>query len=364
MSYDLFIGTDSGVHRLTAVGDQWQKSNTPFASEFHPIAMEYDAINRQMLVSFFRGEVVIGNVDSEGWLPCNDGLEQREVWSLTRNPETQVTYAGTEPSEVWALQPGEKKWQMLADLTTMEEAEKWNFPVPPFVPHVRALACDPGAPEVIYCGIEVGAVLKSEDGGRNWRNLEGVGQDVHRIICSTVDPGTVYVATGDDLPPYERGGGYGFYFSADGGDSWQQRLNGVGVRTYTEDAIALEERGGESILYMLGTEDIPPAWAGRGDGKTYFMYPKKEVRGRGANAVVYSSNDQGMNWQPMMAGLPEALFDMSWGFDLQQINGEVILFLATTAGEIFECRTNERKWRQLDLKDSVGPITHIRAVTQ
>ena len=74
----------------------------------------------------------------------------------------------------------------------------------------------------LYVGIEVGALLRSEDGGRTFMELPvnpDVSEvDIHRLALHPMRPGRIVASTG-----------WGMIHSDDGGDTWRNgsRLPGI-----------------------------------------------------------------------------------------------------------------------------------------
>jgi photosystem II stability/assembly factor-like uncharacterized protein len=83
---------------------------------------------------------------------------------------------------------------------------------------ITALAIDPTDPQVIYAGGDFGEFFKSIDGGQTWYNLtENLlgqpnipGAKIAGIAIDSSDPARIVVV-----------GGYGVWYSLDGGISWQ-----------------------------------------------------------------------------------------------------------------------------------------------
>ena len=84
---------------------------------------------------------------------------------------------------------------------------------------ITALAIDPTDPQVIYAGGDFGELFKSIDGGQTWYNLtENLygqpnmpGGKIAGIAIDPSDPARVLVV-----------GGYGIWYTLDGGITWQK----------------------------------------------------------------------------------------------------------------------------------------------
>ncbi len=88
---------------------------------------------------------------------------------------------------------------------------------------VTAIAIDPQNTNIVYAGTaDIGAISKSTDGGTSWKRLDfpEVGI-VHDLLVHPAHPEIVYAGTWM----------YGFYFSNNGGTSWQKANLGLADTT-------------------------------------------------------------------------------------------------------------------------------------
>ena len=74
-------------------------------------------------------------------------------------------YAGTEPADLHRSYDLGKTWHELSSLTDVPNTEKWTFPPPPHIAHVKNVIFDPRDASVIYAAVEQGALLKTTDAG-------------------------------------------------------------------------------------------------------------------------------------------------------------------------------------------------------
>jgi hypothetical protein len=94
----------------------------------------------------------------------------------------------------------------------------WLAPVG-FIAYVQAIALSPADAETLMVGIEVGAVVRSSEGGQTWTDQQsGALRDCH---------GLAFHATNGDWI-YEAGGtGTGVAVSRDAGEHWRQPKDGL-----------------------------------------------------------------------------------------------------------------------------------------
>jgi len=125
---------------------------------------------------------------------------QGDVWSLAVHPtDTSIMYAGYEPCAVYRSEDAGTHWQKM-------NTDKVVFPhittyMPPLGKRVIGIALDPGNPMDMYGAIEVGGLIASRDGGESWEQiLDGPyvrnnTLDLHGVQVSSAAPGTVFIIT-------------------------------------------------------------------------------------------------------------------------------------------------------------------------
>jgi photosystem II stability/assembly factor-like uncharacterized protein len=123
-----------------------------------------------------------------------------DVWSLAFHPQDpDVIYAGYEPCGVSRSEDGGKHWQKM-------DTSRVVFPhittyMPPLGKRVIGIAADPSNPRDMYGAIEVGGLIASRDGGETWEQiLDGPyvrnnTLDLHGVQVSSAAPGTVFIIT-------------------------------------------------------------------------------------------------------------------------------------------------------------------------
>jgi photosystem II stability/assembly factor-like uncharacterized protein len=215
----------------------------------------------------------------------------------------------------------------------------------------------------MYVGVEVAGLLLSDDGGKSWKEVGPLSQDIHRIIVHPARPDRVVAATADDTPPYDLRGGHGVYVSEDYGRSWKQRINGLGARTYCEDAIGFDPLDANTI-YIAAADGVPPYWAdptmmqeGFKGGFGYWPAPLKGTRPTGADLMVYRSRNAGENWEPMMNGLSGALFEMVWAMEIAPSRE---MFMGSTDGRLFKADEPGAQWKEI--LHGLPIVTHLKLV--
>ena len=167
-----------------------------------------------------------------------------------------------------------------------------------------------------YAAVEVGGVLRSDDGGESWQLAAGssgdpsldeppapqIYPDVHSIAVHPSSPDLVYAPTGA-----------GFYTSRDGGRTWARRYD----------------------CYCRA------AWIDPHDPQHLILSPADGVD---RNGRIEESDDGGQTWRPASAGLsvpwPDHLVER-----FTQIEDDLLAVLSN--GELWTAPLASLAWRRL-----------------
>lgn len=322
MSTKVFLATHwKGMARAEANGQgNWsveqlladQQVNCLASDPFQPDAVYAGTQGNGLLCSSDRGRT---------WQPA--GMEGQIVKSVTVSPHQPGTiYAGTKPAYLFVSRDGGQSWTELEGFRRIPGRWYWFSPAEmPLKAYVQAIALSPTDPDRIVAGIEAGAVVRSEDGGRTWTgHCEGADRDCHSM--------TFHAASGGWI--YEAGGG-GAAVSRDGGRTWRHPTEGLDGR-YCWACAADPAR--------------PEVWyisAAPGFSVSKFM-PRAHVDGD-ARAHIYRSSG-GAPWQKLGGGLPEPLDYMAYS----------LLTDAAAPGHLYAGLANGDVWHSADYGDSWGQL--------
>lgn len=139
-------------------------------------------------------------------------LPEQDVLSVAVSAADAAVYAGTEPSRLFCSRDGGESWQELVALQDIPSRPDWSFPPRPWTSHVRWIAPSPHDHEVVLVGIELGGLMRTEDGGASFSDHRPqAARDVHCLAWHPSAPGRAYEAGGD-----------GAAWSRDGGRSWDK----------------------------------------------------------------------------------------------------------------------------------------------
>lgn len=251
-----------------------------------------------------RNGAVIAAVPRDGLYDISGGHERR-LWegdarACAVAPDGAL-YAGIEPAMVFRSDEGGASWTRLDAIDGLPTRDEWYFPPPPHEPHVRSIDFL-GAASNVLVGVEVGGVLRSDDRGQTWRELnDGVHPDVHTVRPDPNELDRLIAVTGG-----------GLYLSEDAGVSWER------VPLEQGYAVGLHfnpERAGE---VLIATGERPP----------------------GLDARVHHSLDGGRSWlQLAQAPLPER-----YGRVPVVLFADGSAWIATEEGRVFRADDAREAW--------------------
>jgi photosystem II stability/assembly factor-like uncharacterized protein len=186
--------------------------------------------------------------------------------------------------------------------------------------HVRWIAPSPHEAGLLLAGIELGGLMRSEDGGETWADHRpGAQRDVHALAWHPRVPGRAY----------EAGGG-GAAWSADAGETW--RAADAGRDRHYTWALAVDP--GDPDRWYVSASTGPFAAHGR----------------RHADAHVYRWAGAGP-WQRLDGGLPVPLASMPYALAFPGDR----LFAGLADGTLYASADRGDTWLPLELRGSPLP---------
>ena len=255
------------------------------------------------------------------WEPVGAGIVHGAITAVAvgharRHDGPGVVYAGTEPSAVYRSETAGDDWVDLAGLRELPSASSWSFPPRPQTHHVRWIEADVAVRDRLFVAIEAGALVRTFDEGRTWRDrVSGGPYDTHRAATHPLAPGRIYSAAGD-----------GYFESADAGDSWQSPDEGL-RHGYLVD-IAVDPADPEMAVVS----------AARGPFVAY--------RPESADSYVYRRTG-GNGWELAMTGLPQASGTTACRFAVHPGKPGVI-YAANNRG-VFRTDDAGRRWTAIEV---------------
>lgn len=283
--------------------------------------------------------------DGISWVARNRGLSVDHVFCLnTQTIQDRVRlFAGTQPVSLFVSDDEGENWRELPSIGKVPGAEKWTFPPPPHHAHTKSLTFVPGRPDLIYACIEQGALLRSDDGGQSWRELDSYYdpqdrwyRDIHRLVIWPSDPDRLLMATG-----------MGLYLSGDAGETWD-KVTGFDCRVGYPDQIILAPDD-ENLVFLSGSREDPSAWR----------------TSHAANGTVLVSRDRGRSWSESASGLPASGRANIEAMNMAVWPGGFTLFVGNTDGEIYCSEDRALSWRLIGSGfrpvSKVGHYRHLQS---
>jgi photosystem II stability/assembly factor-like uncharacterized protein len=255
------------------------------------------------------------------WEPVGPGIDHLMVTAVSvgqagKADRLGIVYAGTEPSAVFRSDTGGDSWVDLAGLRELPSAGIWSFPPRPHTHHVRWIEADVSVADRVFVAIEAGALVRTFDGGRTWRDrVRGGPYDTHTAATHPLAPGRIYSAAGD-----------GYFESSDAGESWRSPEEGL-KHPYLV-GIAVDPADPDAVIVSAAAS------------------PGSAYSPRRAEAYVYRKIGL-KRWEQAMSGLPKAKGTTVARFAAHA--GEPGVIYAANNRGLFRSDDAGRNWKALDL---------------
>ena len=310
----LLLATQTGLVMAQKNGDGWQSERQGLEGEEVTSLIAREGV----ILAGTRDGIFRSEDRGATWLETSKGLTERYVRWLAYHPEiSDFEFAGTEPAGIFVSRNGGDSWRECTEVSDLRREHKWWLPYSPGAGCVRGFSFHG---QRAYAAVEVGAALRSDDGGEQWRLVDGangipvfgtppphfVHPDVHSIEVHPFSPDLVFAPTGG-----------GFYHSADGGKSWRTINDCLYVRAVWLDAA-------DANHLILGPSDGPDGENGRIEVTHDGGQSWQQVAGRWSDNMVERFQQIGHNlWAVMANGnlLVTPLAELEWQPVLTDVTG-------------------------------------------
>jgi photosystem II stability/assembly factor-like uncharacterized protein len=333
----LVAATLEGVVTLErdGAGGAWASTQRSL-NDRHVGALVYEPLSGKLFAGAHHDGGIWVSDDGAGanWRPLTNGLDRPHIYSLTqrRIGDTVTLFAGSSPAGLYRSDDLGESWTEIPSIHAVPDTDKWTFPPPPHIPHVKDIVVDPKHSTTLYVLVEQGALLKSTDDGETWAELTSYSdpdeiayRDVHRLLVSTNDTSLMYLASGE-----------GLYTSRDGGADWQHLMQ-RGERIGYPDFLFFDP-GDDATIYMGGSYRNPGAWFQAGQ----------------AESAILRSTDAGQSWLEMNNGMPDPVIGAFEAMSLYYWPGGMLLSVGTATGEIYTSEDGGNLWTEI--AENVTPI--------
>jgi hypothetical protein len=308
MSHRIYIGAiGQGVMRSIDGGETFGRAMDGMFVECHVRALALHPHDDRVL--YLGCELGLFRSDSgaDGWQRVESPANDKQIWSILihpRRPETIIV--GACPSRIFVSHDAGKSWREAATDIRRDC---------PRIMHTRvtSLKADPDDDEVIWAGVEIDGIHRSDDGGRSFRRWPASGllsQDIHDIlVLRHGGQRTVLVATNADL-----------HRSTDDGRSWQPlEMKRLAPWQYCR---ALGQPVGQPSVALLGFGNGPP----------------------GSEGSIAVSHDGGSTWQ--RAAFPGIANSTVWNFATHPAEQSVV-YATSISGQLYRSNDAGASWNKL-----------------
>ncbi len=332
----LLVATLHGVQIFEREeGEQWSRTGQHLV-DYHISALLHEPESGLIFAGgHYDAGLWVSRDLGASWEAGGSGLQSRHIYCLEaqRHEQGVRLWLGTEPPMLYRSDDLGQNWIACPQMLKVSGTDKWTFPPPPHVAHVKNIAFHPARPDHIYLCIEQGALLKSEDAGQSWMEVSGYESDEdffyndnHRVAFKPSDP--------DD---FVMDGGEGLYRCNHG--KWSH-LTTREDRIGYPDAMFRDPRN-DSGLIIGGPRNPPRLW--------------RDQDVPMADPTVLYSGDDGMNWRSLANGLPKIVGNIeAMGMHVRQ-GGQFSLYAGTATGEVFHSDDCGENWSLL--ADRLPPIS-------
>jgi photosystem II stability/assembly factor-like uncharacterized protein len=333
MASILYLGTDEGVVTLKSEdGHAWKVQNHGLKQWQVPeVAVSPSAPNK--VFAGTRGDGVWLSEDfGASWKKPSYGKRgPGKVRCLTFDPiDSNTLYAGTEPIDVFVSRDGAKSWERLDSVWNIPWVSTITYPVAVVEPHVRDITIDPRDAKTMYVALQVGYMLKTRDGGKNWELLnKNLDCDVHTIVLHPQDSNRIFIATGGHDCRAGKAPGRALYSSDDGGKNWAP-MAAEFKEEYSVPLTIHPKR--PNVIYSAVANGQPGQW---------------RKRASGAEAFLIQSTDAGKTWKKLDNAVSQANRSFVEAFAFEPADPDK-MFAAQRDGTLFGSDDSGASWFKID----------------
>jgi photosystem II stability/assembly factor-like uncharacterized protein len=330
MERTLLVGTAAGLFEARGNGGSYEMRPLGLQGKgFVAVIADYKD-PRRLYAGTGKGGVFRSEDNGATWQDITGTIIYKPIFSIAQHPRTGELYVGTEPSSVFKSTDGGDTWVDCEHLKTLPTTKEWTFPNPPHVSHVKEIALRADDPSRIFCAVEEGWLLRSNDGGKTWENIQdGVDFDSHSVVYMPDNPQVIIACTGQ-----------GMFRSTDGGDHFVDANQGLN-RRYLAPIVVRPDN--PKVLYAAASQGVPPMW---------FSRPQ------GADAGFYRSENQGVSWEELRGGVNDVIQGAPRCMAVDAEHPDT-MFVGTAIreGSVWMTENGGESFRQI-----LGPLPPVRSV--
>jgi hypothetical protein len=270
------------------------------------------------------------------------GYKLERLWHIEPGPESEpkVVYLGVAPAALFKSNDLGKNWKEVTSLTKHSTRPRWHPGAGGLCLH--SITFDPSNPKRFFVGISAVGVFRTEDGGKNWVTANR-GTRAEFMPVKYPEFGQcvhkLLAAPSSPLLLFQQNH-CGMYRSADAGVAWQEISKGL--PSDFGFPLAIHPRKPE-FIYVIPLQ-----------GAEFRCPPQGKL-------AVYRSVNGGKTWKALARGLPQKRAFCSVyreGMSMDQGNPAGVYF-GTNTGKIFASRNEGDSW--FLLADNLPPVVSVSA---
>ncbi len=340
-SNQVLVGTREGVAVVERDdGGVWKVASRALSGR-HISSIVVEPESGTIFAGAFFGGLHASTDGGRTWERRDNGIAFEDIFSMsfTKVDGNIRIYAGTEPAHLFYSDDLGANWTEMPSMRDVKTVDKWWFPGPPHIAHTKFITFDPMDPHIIYSCIEQGALLKSEDNGKTWREINTIGfyndktrsreifYDVHKAVIDPRNREKIFTT-----------GGAGLYCTEDGGKSWERRMSPDWAADVYPDALVMHPRNPD-VIVVGAAEHNPATWR----------------ESKYAGGKVFRTDDGGKTWRQLRNGLPERMGQEVGAMCLEDWGDSFSLFAATTGGQLYHSEDGGESWNLI--VENLTPIS-------
>jgi len=236
------------------------------------------------------------------WAHHHSPMDCTPVWAIAQSPhDPNLLFAGTQPAALFSSRDGGATWSRVP----LEIATHCDFVERP---RVTQILFDPNDPRLIWMGVEIDGVYRSDDAGETWTKCSKglVSEDVHGLAVIQDHHRTLFATTNK-----------GVHISTDDGGTWKL----VPLDSPWQYTRAIVPRGDGKVLFLTNGNGPP-----------------------GSTGKLLRSTDAGRTW--VDAKLPGELNSTPWCIATHSEDPRLV-FVCTNFGQLFRSLDGGNTWQKL-----------------
>jgi photosystem II stability/assembly factor-like uncharacterized protein len=324
----LLVATVEGMATLSRTDSStpWSHTSTSLADR-HIGSLLYEPVSGKLFAGTHENGGIWVSDDGEGksWRPVTNGPDRPHIYALAqRNVDGKVTlFAGTQPVGVYRSDDFGERWTELPSIQSMPDRDKWTFPGPPHIAHVKCFALHPTEARTFFVLIEQGGLFKTVDDGASFIELSSYStpgelayRDMHRLLINPRKTAEMFLASGE-----------GLYRTRDGGQTWDHLVKRGGFMGYPDDLFFDPEDA--RTVYMAGVmKTRPNDW----------------LKTSAADPAVLRSADSGESWEQLDQGMQKPIVGSFEAMCQHVWKGGSMFALGSAAGQVWTSENRGSWW--------------------